>query len=142
MAPTLKGSTRQSNSRISNGSSKVTMTQLRDAMVREAMLLQRENRVPEAIDAYQRVLARWPDLADCWFNLAVLQRRGRRLADALGSYQKALDAGLSRPEEAHLKRGVIYADYLGDHAAAERELVQSLLLNPAFVPALLNLATL
>jgi tetratricopeptide (TPR) repeat protein len=118
------------------------MTQLRDAMVREAMLLQRENRVPEAIDAYQRVLARWPDLADCWFNLAVLQRRGRRLADALGSYQKALDAGLSRPEEAHLNRGVIYTDYLGDHAAAERELVQSLLLNPAFVPALLNLATL
>ena len=111
-------------------------------MLREATQLQRQNRVPEAIDAYQGILARWPGMADCWFNLAVLQRQARRLADALDSYQQALNAGVSRPEEAHLNRSVIYTDYLGQHAAAERELKAALSINPAFTPALLNLANL
>jgi tetratricopeptide (TPR) repeat protein len=111
-------------------------------MLREATQLQRQNRVPEAIDAYQGILKRWPGLAECWFNLAVLQRQARRLSDALDSYQKALDAGVSRPEEAHLNRSVIFTDYLGQHAAAERELKSALSINPAFTPALLNLANL
>jgi tetratricopeptide (TPR) repeat protein len=111
-------------------------------MLREATQLQRQNRVPEAINAYQGILARWPGMADCWFNLAVLQRQARRLADALDSYQQALNAGVSRPEEAHLNRSVIYTDYLGQHAAAERELKAALSINPAFTPALLNLANL
>jgi tetratricopeptide (TPR) repeat protein len=118
------------------------LTGVPEAMLREATQLQRQNRVPEAIDAYQGILARWPGLAECWFNLAVLQRQARRLTDALDSYQMALNAGVSRPEEAHLNRGVIYTDYLGQHAAAERELKSALLINPAFTPALLNLANL
>jgi len=120
----------------------VTLTGVPEAMLREATQLQRQNRVPEAIDAYQGILARWPGMADCWFNLAVLQRQARRLADALDSYQQALNAGVSRPEEAHLNRSVIYTDYLGQHAAAERELKAALSINPAFTPALLNLANL
>jgi tetratricopeptide (TPR) repeat protein len=111
-------------------------------MLREATQLQRQNRVPEAIDAYQGILARWPNLAECWFNLAVLQRQARRLTDALDSYQRALDAGVSRPEEVHLNRSVIFTDYLGQHAAAERELKSALAISPAFTPALLNLANL
>jgi tetratricopeptide (TPR) repeat protein len=111
-------------------------------MLREATQLQRQNRVPEAIDAYQGILKRWPGLAECWFNLAVLQRQARRLSDALDSYQKALNAGVSRPEEVHLNRSVIFTDYLGQHAAAERELKSALSINPAFTPALLNLANL
>jgi tetratricopeptide (TPR) repeat protein len=111
-------------------------------MLREATQLQRQNRVPEAIDAYLGILKRWPALAECWFNLAVLQRQARRLTDALDSYQKALNAGVSRPEEAHLNRGVIYTDYLGQHEAAERELKAALSINPGFTPALLNLANL
>ncbi|HEX9138559.1 MAG TPA: sulfotransferase, partial [Steroidobacteraceae bacterium] len=118
------------------------MTGVPEAMLREATQLQRQNRVPEAIDAYQGILKRWPGLAECWFNLAVLQRQARRLADALDSYQKALNAGVSRPEEVHLNRSVIYTDHLGQHAAAERELKSALLINPAFTPALLNLANL
>jgi len=111
-------------------------------MLREATQLQRQNRVPEAIDAYEGILKRWPGLAECWFNLAVLQRQARRLTEALDSYQKALNAGVSRPEEVHLNRSVIYTDYLGQHAAAERELKSALAINPAFTPALLNLANL
>jgi tetratricopeptide (TPR) repeat protein len=111
-------------------------------LVREAQQLQRLGRVPEAIAAYKRILAHWPDLADSWFNLGVLQRQQRQLEEALASYQKALDYGISSPEEVHLNRGVIYSDYLRQEAAAERELQQALALNPAYVPALLNLANL
>ncbi len=118
------------------------MTGVPEAMLREATQLQRQNRVPEAIDAYLGILRRWPGLAECWFNLAVLQRQARRLTDALDSYQQALNAGVSRPEEAHLNRSVIYTDYLGQHGAAERELKAALSINPGFTPALLNLANL
>lgn len=111
-------------------------------MMREAVLLHRQNRVPEAIAAYQQLLANSPGLAEAWFNLAVCQRQVRQLIEALNSYQKALDAGVARPEEAHLNRGVIYTDYLRRHAEAERELRLALALNPAYTPALLNLGNL
>ena len=125
-----------------HGSTEVTLTGVPDAMLREASQLRRQNRVPEAIEAYQRILARWPGLAESWFNLAVLQRQARRFEEALESYQRALQAGVSRPEEAHLNRSVIYTDYLRRHAEAERELRLALSLNPAFIPALLNLGNL
>jgi len=105
-------------------------------------MLQRLERVPEATEAYERILARWPNLPDCWFNLGVLQRKQRQLQEALASYQKALDYGICRPEEVHLNRAVVYSDYLRQDAAAERELKQALALNPVYVPALLNLANL
>jgi tetratricopeptide (TPR) repeat protein len=111
-------------------------------MVREAAILQRQNRLNEAADTYRRLLARWPDHADSWFNLAVLERRLAAFTEALSSYQRALDAGVSRPEEAHLNRAVIYTDHLGLHREAEIELRQAIALNPAFLPAFLNLANL
>jgi Sulfotransferase family/Tetratricopeptide repeat len=111
-------------------------------MVREAMLLDRQGRLPEAISAYQRILARWPALPDCWYSLALLQRKSRQFHAALASYQRALDQGVRKPEEVHLNRGVIYADYLRQDDQAERELLAALALNPAYVPALFNLGNL
>ncbi len=112
------------------------------AMGQEALQLERAGRLDEAEAAYQRLLARWPDLPDTWFNLAVLQRKARRFEAALASYQQALDRGVSQPEEAHLNRGVIYSDWLHRDDAAAAELHAALSLNPTFVPALLNLANL
>ncbi len=111
-------------------------------MVREAVLLRRQNRLTEAADTYRRLLARWPDHADSWFNLAVLQRRLGCFPDALASYERALGARVARPEEAHLNRAVIYTDHLQMHAEAELELRRAISLNPQFRPALLNLANL
>jgi tetratricopeptide (TPR) repeat protein len=111
-------------------------------MLREAVELQRAGRAAEAVDAYRRLLARDPQQPECWFNLALLLRALRRLPEALDAYQRALETGVSRPEEAHLNRAVIYTDFLGEHAAAERELRAALALNPAFTPALLNLGNL
>jgi tetratricopeptide (TPR) repeat protein len=120
----------------------MSMTETADEMVQEALHLHRQNRIPESIAAYQKILARWPDRAECWFNLAFLLRQARHLDLALESYQRAIDAGMSQPEEAHLNRSVIYTDYLRQHDAAERELILALTRNPTYVPALLNYANL
>jgi tetratricopeptide (TPR) repeat protein len=56
-----------------------------EAMLRGALLLDRQGRIPEAIAACERVLGRWPELPDCWYNLAVLQRKSRRFSAALDS---------------------------------------------------------
>ena len=65
-----------------------------------------------------------------------------RFDAALQSYAQALARGVSRPEEAHLNRAVIFADCLRREAEAERELEAALALNPAYPPALQNLANL
>ena len=111
-------------------------------LLREAVLLERAGRLSEAENTYERLLARWPDLPDGWYNLAILQRKARRFDAALASYQRALEQGVTQPEEVHLNRGVIYSDCLRQDAAAERELNAALALKPDYLPALLNLANL
>src|SRR5437773_1186970 len=111
-------------------------------LIREANALREAGRLAEAEAAYLRILGRWPSLPDCWFNLGVVQRRSGRFEAALASYQQALTHGITAPEEVHLNRAVIYSDCLRQDAAAERELREALTLNPAYVPALLNLANL
>ena len=60
------------------------------ALVREAAHLTSQGRLQEAAAAYQRILARWPEQPDCWYNLALLQRRLRQFDAALDSYARAL----------------------------------------------------
>lgn len=111
-------------------------------LLSEASRLQAAGRVNEAIIAYERLLKAKPDLADSWYNLGFLQRRGRRFKDALESYGRALDLGISQPEEVHLNRAVIFSDHLFRPDDARRELEQALDRNPSYVPALLNLGNL
>jgi tetratricopeptide (TPR) repeat protein len=111
-------------------------------LLREAQRLHGLNRVPEAIQAYQRLLLQWPDDATSWFNLGVLLRRIRSFDEALVCYQRAIQLGITNPEEVHLNSAVIYADYLRQDAAAEQELRTALAINPGYVPALLNLANI
>ncbi len=120
----------------------MTSSETAAALVHEAERLASEGRPVEAALAYQRVLARWPDLPDCWYNLGLLQRRLGQFEAALDSYAQALQRGVSRQEEVHLNRGVIFADCLRQDAAAEHELRAALRLNPTYVPALQNLANL
>ncbi len=118
------------------------MTDTPEALMREAMRLHRQNSVPEAMSAYRSIVTRWPRYADAWYNLAVLQRQIFLYNDALDSYREALDLGISRPEEVHLNRAVIFSDMLNDPVTAARELEQALSVNPGYAPALLNLANL
>lgn len=112
------------------------------ALLREASQLRGAGRVEEAISAYKRLLAAKPDLPDSWFNLGLLQRQSRAFDEALDSYQRAIDLGISGPEEAHLNRAVILSDHLHRPADAESELRAALAKNRDYVPALLNLGNL
>jgi tetratricopeptide (TPR) repeat protein len=114
----------------------------REAIFREAQRLQGRNQVGEAIAAYQRALLQWPEHANSWFNLGLLFRQARLPDEALVCYQKALNLGITSPEEVHLNRAVVYADFLRQDAQAERELRSALAANSNYIPALLNLANL
>ena len=112
------------------------------ALLEQASALRRAGRVPEAVAAYERLLAIKSDLPESWYNLAWLQRQVRRFEDALSSYGQALQRGASEPEEIHLNRAAILSDHLRRPGEAEAELRKSLGINPAYVPALLNLGNL
>jgi len=107
-----------------------------------ASSLLRAGRVQEAIEAHEQLLASNPDLPDSWYNLAYLQQRARRYGAALAAYQQAIERGVSCPEEVHLNRAVILAEYLSRTDEAERELHVALMLNGRYVPALLNLGNI
>jgi tetratricopeptide (TPR) repeat protein len=111
-------------------------------LLREASVLERAGAFAEAEAAYQRILKRWPQLSDTWYNLGLLQRRAGHYEEALASYQQALNRGVKQPEEVHLNRGVVYSDCLRRPEAAEKELTAALALNPDYLPALHNLANL
>jgi tetratricopeptide (TPR) repeat protein len=112
------------------------------ALIETAARLERAGRPEEAAATYRELLARRPELPDCWYNLGLIERRLGRFDAALESYAQALRHGVSRPEEVHLNRAVILADCLRRDPEAERELEAALALNPDYLPALQNLANL
>ncbi len=113
-----------------------------ESLLGQAARLRRAGRTLEALAAYEALLAAHPDLPDSWYNLALLQRKAGRPEAALASYRQALDRGVSGPEEVHLNRAVILSDDLRREDEAGRELAAALAVNPAYVPALLNLGNL
>jgi tetratricopeptide (TPR) repeat protein len=99
-------------------------------------------RYPEAATAWQAYLAARPVDGNAWYNLGRVLRRMRRLDDALDAYAEALRQGAADPWEVHLTRGVILSDDLLRPEEARVELETALTLNPAYVPAWLNLGNL
>lgn len=111
-------------------------------LIQSADGLRHAGRYDEAAAAYRTLLEREPDLPDCWYNLGWVQKQARHYDQSLESYQRALDHGVSSPEEVHLNRAVILSDHLARPAEARTELETALAINPTYLPALLNLGNL
>lgn len=120
----------------------MTATQTLQAMIQKAADLRRAGRWHEAEHAYKVVLSNEPNLPDCWYNLALIQRQIGRFESSLACYGEALKLGVRNPEEVHLNRAVLLADFLRRPTEAEQELNTALRARPAYFPALLNLANL
>jgi tetratricopeptide (TPR) repeat protein len=111
-------------------------------LLRAAAAHRQAGRVPEAIEAYRRLLKLRPNLPDTWYNLGLMLRRAGQPDAALAAYGQALVRGVKQPEEVRLNRAVILADDLRRDEDAHAELTAALTLNPTYVPALLNLGNL
>ena len=68
----------------------MTPRENQDWLLDLASKLLKTGRIPEAIDAHQRLLDLHPNLPDSWYNLAYLQQRARRFDESLASYEEAL----------------------------------------------------
>lgn len=117
------------------------MNAIRDQLIR-ASRLREQQRYREAATAYERVLAAAPLLATEWYNLGYCRRMSGEFRGALAAYERAIKLGVAEAEEAHLNRGVIFADHLLRPDLAEAEYKHALALNASYAPALLNLANL
>ena len=101
-----------------------------------------ERRFGEAAEKFQRLVELQPDHADSWFNLAYSLRYLRNYAGAAEAYARALEQGVSGPEEGLVNRALIYSEHLNRVDLAEADLLQALSVAPDFVPALINLGML
>lgn len=113
-----------------------------EALNRAAESLLHHNRLDEAIAAYRQLLHWQPARAAAWYNLGFLLHRVRAFEAALQAYGQALVHGIEAPEEVHLNRAVLLADELARPAEAKQALAAALALNPRYLPAWMNLATL
>jgi tetratricopeptide (TPR) repeat protein len=118
------------------------MTDRAEALLQQAEIFHRQGRRPEAIELFKQVLAARPNEIEGWYELGYLLKAEGRYEEALEAYGQALSRRISRPEEVHLNRAVIYSDHLRRDELAEQELMAALAIAPLYVPALLNLGNL
>lgn len=94
-----------------------------------------------AIRQHEQLLAREPDNAVAHFNLALLYKRAGRHDDAVGSYRRAIDLGIDDVQEVYSNLGVLYSEMRQPDRAQEMY-EKALAIDPAYIPALFNLAGL
>jgi tetratricopeptide (TPR) repeat protein len=108
---------------------------------RLATLLEKRGHADAAVACFRRLLAARPGLNNSRYNLARLLKRIGRSEEALQEYQACLARNIERPEEVHNNISVIHTASQR-HEQARASLQTALAHNPAYVPALFNLALL
>ncbi len=107
-----------------------------------AKLAQKLGRTDIAAACYERLLSGAALSAVDYFNIGYALKSLGRFDAAITAYQKSLDAGVDRPEEAHLNMGVIYADELHSAGKAVQAFDAARAANPALMGAYINLGNL
>ena len=95
-----------------------------------------------ACKVYQALIMNRPKFAAAHYNLAFYLKKNNAFDAAIDSYQRALDLGISKPEELYLNMAVIYSDNLRQEDLAEEVLLKALEMNSSYIPALYNLANI
>ncbi len=108
---------------------------------RLASLLHGRGDGEEAVQVYQRLLERRPELVDTRYNMARLLRTLGRYRESLAHYYRALDDGISQPEELYSNIASIYSKLHREDDAREA-LKQALECKINYIPALYNLGLL
>ncbi|WP_298198764.1 tetratricopeptide repeat-containing sulfotransferase family protein [Novosphingobium sp.] len=85
---------------------------------------------------------RYPDDADGWFNLGYSLRQLLQAEPALHAYRRAIEVGITEPEQVWLNMAAIQAEVLQDVPGARASLQAALALEPGFVLAWQNLGQL
>ncbi len=111
-------------------------------LLNAASRLRELGRVPEAIAAYRELLSAYPDLPDSWYNLGYLCRQAGLANESVAAYDEALKRGIQGAEEVYLNRAALYSDAMAKPADAKADLEKAIALNPAYLPAYLNLGNL
>lgn len=101
-----------------------------------------QGRYADAAALLRQALALRPDHADSWFNLGYALRHTRAYPAALEAYAEALRHHVGGAEAVHVNRAAILSEYMERTDEAEAELRAALAINPAFLPAWLNLGGL
>lgn len=104
-----------------------------------ANLLDGLRQTPAAIEAYENLLARDPDLPVAHFNVALLYKKQKRYAEALAAYAAAVRLEIAQPEEAWLNMGILYSE-MQEEENARRMYDRALEIKPDYIPALYNRA--
>ena len=104
-----------------------------------ANLLDGLRQTQAAVEAYESLLGRKPDLAVAHFNVALLYRKQKRYAEALAAYDRAIELGIAKPEEAWLNMGILYSE-MHQEEKARRMYDRALEIAPDYIPALYNRA--
>lgn len=120
----------------------VIMSDAKYMIIRNADAALRAGNTEAAITGYRNALTIDPAMANIWYNLGYALRSQRQFADALDAYGKALDHGVSRPEEVYLNRAAIMSEQLDTPDSSLGELNLALQINPRFVSGWLNLGLL
>lgn len=105
-------------------------------------LLQRRYPLKRALQAYNDYLAHEPGSANATFNYAYYLGKDAQFEAAIDMYKRALELGISDPEEAHLNIANIYMDHLQNSGEAKEHLQQALARNPDYAGAYHNLGNL
>lgn len=111
-------------------------------LLQQARELQRQGRGAEAIARFREALDTDPANGEVWYELGYLLKSEGRYEESLQAFGQALTCVISRPEEVHLNRAVLFSDHFRRDDDAERELRAALALAPHYVPAMLNLGNL
>ncbi|NND60513.1 MAG: tetratricopeptide repeat protein [Gammaproteobacteria bacterium] len=110
-------------------------------VARLAYLLDVLGQTHAAVACYEQFVARQPDVANAWFNLALARRRDLQYPGAAEAYQAAIELGVDDLAEAWTNLGVLYSEMRQpDQARASYE--QALQHDDRYIPALFSLAGL